>query len=353
MKLCGIFVSACVLAAVAAGCGASPPSRSEVLDDIAEGMIIPAYESLAEKSAEFLQESREFCANPSLESLTEAREALMNARSAWKETEAVWVGPVMSRRSWAVIDWPINVGDITRLLDDESVVLDFDRLSKRVGADQRGFGTAEYFLYESGAGQDVLATFANPRRCRYLTGVAEVASAEADLLVPDWAISWDDGGPYKKILLDPDGSGMDALVNNLIFLLERITDLELGNALGEMGGEVDVLRIPEGPAGLGATDLRDRLLGARRVLIGDASTSGLGPLLAPDTVSQLEEQFNAVSEAVSAVGGPLRESVRNSPESVARISEGVKAIKRTVATNVVSRLGVRIGFSDADGDSAG
>ena len=353
MKMYGIFVSACVFAAGVVGCGNSPPSRSEVLADIADQVIIPAYESLANESSEFLQASRDFCADPTPESLAAAREALRNARSAWKQTEAVWVGPVMSRRSWAVIDWPINVDDIEKLLNDESIVLDFDRLSKRVGADQRGFGTAEYFLYENAAERDLLENFANLRRCRYLTGVAEVAETEADLLVADWTSSYEDGGPYRRILLDPDGSGLDAMVNDLLFLFDRIADLELGAALGEMGEEVDVSRIPEGPAGLGAFDLQQRLNGARRLLIGGDGADGLGPLLAAETVSQLEEQFDSVLEAVSAINRPLREAAQSSPESVDRVYEAVEDIGRTVATNVVSRLGVQIGFSDADGDSAG
>ena len=353
MKLCGIFISACVLAAGVAGCGSSPPSRSEVLADIADQVIIPVYENLAQESSEFFQASRDFCENPTPESLAGARDALRNARSAWKETEAVWVGPVMNRRSWAVIYWPINESDIQKRLNDESIVLDFDRLSKRVGADERGFGAAEYFLYNSTADRDLLESFANPRRCSYLTGVAEVAAAEADLLVGDWTSSYEGGGPYRRILLDPDGSGLDAMVNDLLFLLARIIDLELGAALGEMGEEVDVFRIPEGPAGFGAVDLQQRLYGAKRVLIGGDGVDGLGPLLAAETVSQLEEQFDAVSEAVSAIDSSLREAVRSSPESVERVYEGVEAIRRTVATNVVSRLGVQIGFSDADGDSAG
>ncbi len=263
------------------------------------------------------------------------------------------MGPVMNRRSWAVIDWPINTDDIEKLLNDESVVLDFERLSKRVGADQRGFGAAEYFLYTGAAERDLLESFTNPRRCAYLTSVAEVAAAEADLLVGDWTSSYEDGGPYREILLDPDDSSLDAMVNDLLFLLERIVDLELGAALGEMGEEVDVSRIPEGPAGLGAVDLQQRLYGARRVLIGGDGVDGLGPLLADETVSQLEEQFDAASEAVSAIDSSLREAAMSSPESVDQIYEDVEDIMRTVATNVVSRLGVQIGFSDADGDSAG
>ena len=43
----------------------------------------------------------------------------------------------------------------------------------------------------------------------------------------------------------------------------------------------------------------------------------------------------------------------DSPESVAAARDAIKAIRITVATEVVGRLGVTIGFSDADGDSSG
>ena len=313
-------------------------------------MIVPAYERLAVSTEALAGATAELCSTLNPDALAAARRALEQARADWSYSEAVWVGPVMERRSWAVIDWPVSAAEIEELIADSSVEIDYDRLARRIGADQRGLGAVDYLLGPPGAA--ALDDLADRRRCAYLAGVAEVAAAEAALLPADWTADFEGGGPYRAVFADPDGTGLDDVVNDAVFLLEAITDLELGIALGEMGSEADPSRIAEGPAGLGAADLAGRLEGLRAVLIGaDETSGGLSPLLGDDLTGRLAAQLASAAAAVAAIEPPLLDAVAASPQTVSAARAAIKDLQVTVATEVVSRLGVTIGFSDADGDT--
>ena len=141
-------------------------------------------------------------------------------------------------------------------------MLDVDRLANRIGADQRGLGALEHLLYSGddpfgGAPQTVgtVGALDDPRRCEYSDGVATVIAQEAALLAAGWTDVWDGGEPYREQLAADEGDGLDSLVNDALFLLESITDLELGAALGAMGGSPKPESIDEGPAAAGVEDL--------------------------------------------------------------------------------------------------
>ncbi len=341
-------------------CGEDAPDRAEVLTELADNTIVPSLEALVADTDELETATMALCESPSIATLDAAHAALAEARGTWSVSEAMWVGPVMERRSWAVIDWPIDAADVEALIADESVELDIERLSRRIAADQRGMGAIEYILGSPADTGGTLDALQDPRRCQYLTGVSSVVATEARLLPADWTVGFEDGGPWIDRFVDPDENGLDQLVNDALFLLEAMADGELGSALGDMGGEPDPDAIVEGPRGLAASDLADHLTGLRLVLVGGSvnadrvdgvPTDGLGPLLGDDLSERLTAAFDRADTAVAAIEGPLVEAVENDPAVVESARQAITEIQTLMATEVVSRLGVTIGFSDADGDS--
>ncbi len=345
----------------AAGCGAGEPSRSDVLADLADQTIVPAYQQFAADASALRDAVEVLCTEPTGAAVIDARVALASARRSWSFSEAMWVGPVMERRSWAVIRWPVAIDEIEALIADQSLVLDVDRLANRIGADQRGLGALEYLLHASddpfGGALETIGTVGaldDPRRCDYSEGVATVIAQEAALLAAGWTDGWDGGQPYREQLAADEGDGLDSLVNDALFLLESITDLELGAALGAMGGSPKPESIDEGPAAAGVHDLLQRLAGVEAVLVGgDGTGQGLAPLLGEDLTGRLRAGLAEARGAVLALEPPLRLAVVESTDAAAAARDAVKAVQVMVATEVVGRLGVTIGFSDADGDSSG
>ena len=140
-----VAIGAVGIAAVLAGCS-SGPDRSEVLTVTASEIVVPAFDAF-EADVDVLSKAVDgFCAAPAENSAAEGRAATVDARAAWAYTEVMWVGPVMERRSWARVDWPIVAEEIEELLADTSIELDLDRIGSRIGADQRGLGAVEYLI---------------------------------------------------------------------------------------------------------------------------------------------------------------------------------------------------------------
>ena len=362
-KLLAAGVAGVLLAAAVAACGDSPPSRQDVLGDLADEVIIPAYDSFLASSSSLAEAVSDLClllsssdtaAEGALNSVYDALEA---SRASWSFSEAMWVGPVMERRSRAVIDWDIDAEQIETRIADTSFALTADNLATRVGADERGLSAVEYVVGSPSAPEAAIARLANPRYCEYLTAATQVVVAEAELLVSDWTTSFEDGPPYRTVLSDPDGSGIDDIVNGSFNLLRKTSDMELRPAAN---GDLDAVK--EGPLGLGVADIAEHLAGMRAVLTGSGANQGstqedgpmgLSELLGDDITDRLAARLDAADAAVSAITPPLRAAAADNPGSLNKAYEELKELQMTISTEVVSKLGVALGFSDTDGDSAG
>ena len=392
-KLLSAGIAGVLLAAAVAACGDSPPSRQDVLGDLADEVIVPAYDSFLTASSSLAEAVGDLCASLSSEGVSERAggatgtdgevgmseeagtansdaansdaaaegalhsvyDALEASRAGWSFSEAMWVGPVMERRSRAVIDWDIDAEQIEARIADTSFALIADNLATRVGADERGLSAVEYVVGSPSAPEAAIARLANPRYCEYLTAATQVVVAEAELLVSDWTTSFEDGSPYRTVLSDPDGSGVDDIVNGTFNLLRKTSDMELRPAAN---GDLDAVK--EGPLGLGVADIADHLAGIRAVLIGTNESStqedgpmGLSELLGDDITDRLATRLDAADEAVSAITPPLRAAAADNPSSLNKAYEALKELQMAISTEVVSKLGVALGFSDTDGDSAG
>lgn len=332
------MVAATACAAAACG-GPEPPSRPEVLSALADEIIVPGYEEAAAALGTLDTVARQLCTTPDEARLAEARVALAEARRAWKGIEAAWVGPVMDRRSWALIDWPANADEIRELIEDLSVpTIDAAYIKDYVGADQRGLGAVELLL-----GGDAASLAGRP--CDYLRSAAVIANDEVGAV----AALWTGGDAIEGLLAD----GIDPLVNDALFLTRKMSDMELGVALGTRGGTPDLEAIVEGPRGLGVADGLARLAGLRGVFLGSDGTGGLAPLMGDELVERLDADIAAAEAAWAAIPAPLRAAVVGQPDLVDAARAATKQVQITISTEVVSQLGVVVGFSDTDGDSAG
>ena len=401
-KLLAAGVAGMLLATVVAACGDSPPSRQDVLGDLANEVIIPAYDNFLNASSSLAESVSDLCAllansDTAAESaLNSVHNALAASRASWSFSEAMWVGPVMERRSRAVIDWDIDAEQIEARIADTSFALTADNLASRVGADERGLSAVEYVVGSPSAPEAAIAKLTNPRNCEYLVAATQIVFAEAELLVSDWTTSFEDGPPYRTAFSDPDGSGIDDIVNGAFNLLRKTSDMELRQAAN---GDLDAVK--EGPLGLGVADIAEHLAGIRAVLIGDTrqdgsnggetqrsntqegnsqgdsaqegstqegnaregntqegstqedEPKGLSELLGDDITDRLTARLDAADAAVSAITPPLRVAAADNPNSLNEAYEALKDLQMTISTEVVSKLGVALGFSDTDGDSAG
>ena len=339
------------LVATAVACGPGGPDEAEVLASITDDVMVPSYEALASETAEFRDALNALCAAPSEAALSDAQEAWRGAREAWARSEASGVGPVLDRRSTGVIAWAIVQPERidTLLASDSAITADFVR--SNISSTQRGLGGIEYVLF----GEDAVLA-ADSRRCSYLTSAASVIADESAALRDDWTAG---GSPYKDYFTGRADEPLETseavaeVVRTQVFLIRTIVDMRLAGALG-LRGDADPTAIPGG-AGLNAlADLRNEVLGMRDVYEGVGEGHGVSDLIVPlseDADERVRAGFEASLAAIDAVDGPLREAATESSPQALAVYEALMALQDTISTEVVSLLGVSVGFSDADGDS--
>ena len=101
-----ILMPLLVLALLVMGCAsATPPSRQDVLASLTDHLIVPRFQTVAAGMGELRDALDSLCANPTTDTLGEARTAWREARAPWMRSQSVWFGPVMDRRSRTLVDW--------------------------------------------------------------------------------------------------------------------------------------------------------------------------------------------------------------------------------------------------------
>ena len=376
MKSClkPLPILAALMLLFASGCGASatpipkdtevPPStptpekatRAEVIESLTARVILPGYKDAADSIAALKQSVDALCSAPSDAGLDAARDAWRDARQAWLRTESYRFGPVMDRRSISVVDWwPIDAEKIDRnLADDDEVTT--ERVTEFLPATQRGLSATEYLLF--GAESSGLADGSDPRRCAYLQAVTTVVSDEVAGILTDWQGTTDSSG-YASYF---DGTGSLALIDSdaeaevvrsLVFQVRSIANMRLGAGLG-IDQEVDASAIPTGGADHSREDLLSQLDGIASVYRG--AEGGMGVSARVSAMSaEIDARMLAAIEATIAAArnldGSIIAQLEGNPAQVRAVYDNMKELQRVLNTEIVSLLGVSVGFSDTDGDS--
>ena len=331
-------------------------TQGEVLQSLTSQVILPGYKAAADGMALLNQSVDALCSDPSEAGLDAARDAWRAARQAWLRTESYRFGPAMDRRSISVVDWwPIDPEKIDRnLARDEEVTA--EQVTEFLPATQRGLSAAEYLLF--GEGSTSLSDGSDPQRCSYVQAVGVATSGEVAGILEDWQgteeasgyASYFDGTASLS-LIDSDAEA--EIVRSLVFQVRTIANMRLGAGLG-IDTEPDASAIPEGGAGNSQEDLLNQLDGIAAVYRGADGGMGLSArvtAVSPETDARMLAAIESTMEAARSLDGSIIDQLQASPAQVRALYDNMKELQRVLNTEIVSLLGVSVGFSDTDGDS--
>lgn len=343
-------------AALALSACSNDVTRRAVAASLTELVIVPRYEAAADSSEAMSERIRILVTDPTEARLEAARDSWRQARAHWSRVQAYTFGPVMELRIPSLVDWwPIDESKIDEALTRPAISPEDVR--ETFAADQRGFSTLEHLLFANGdsvlsrlqAGDDAFG--------QYISALAAVIADAVRLAADDWS------GEYGESF---SGGGDRAISENLaiadlvrvpVFLTETVGDMQLGVALGITKPEADLSAIPEGDAGAGVDDLAQYVHGIKDTYLGGQDGLGISDLIAQLSEAADQRMRDALTDAIDAIeslqgnGPPLRRVLATDPGAVAETRDAIKAVQIVLNTEIVSLLGVTIGFSDNDGDS--
>ncbi len=209
---------------------------------------------------------------------------------------------------------------------------------------------------------DSLASLSgSPPACAYLSAVAQVNREETAALLDEWTVGGELGAPYKDYFTDRanlsvvPSDAVEEVVRVQVFMIRDMVQVRIAPALGLRGDGPDLTAIPGNAADNGLADIRHELLGMQEIYNGAGGEElGISHLVIPlseETNQRFRDNLSAALLAVEAVEVPLTVAITERPEQVAALYERLSDVQRTMATEVVSLLGVSVGFSDTDGDA--
>ena len=354
--------SAAATAAPAAA-NADPPTKKAVVVALTANVIVPAYEQAAARMSDLDTAADTLCAAPDPAALSTARQAWREARAAWSFTAPMRFGPVMTRKSLGLVDWPAApAAEIdTALAARESITL--NDLREFLPSDRRGLGVMEYMLF--GADDDaILMALADPAtlRCAYLTALSQAAASEVAAARAEWTEGAGDSGPYRAVF---DGSAASSLhesaaltdlVSAIVFLNQRIARMQLAPALGLDGVTPDSSTIPGGPANNAVADMQSQVRAMQAIYSGGDGAAVLGlrhltAQLSPEIDRQTAAALESAAAAIADLAEPLPETILSDPAPGQAAFDRIIAVQRLFNADIASLLNISIGFSDQDGDS--
>ena len=339
------LVFAAALALAASAC-TGPTDRRDVLAGLAGPVFVPAFEAAAETASRLADAVDVFARDPSPGRLAAARERYAAARADWAATAAFRFGPAMDRRSESQLDWwPVDPAAIAGAAAAGATAED---IRQRQSAATRGFHALEHLLAGGDLGGD-------PAARAYAARLAGVIAAETAAIRDEWTGAGRDFA-YADALAGRGDTVISAslalsdVVRTSIFLTETIGDMQLGKALGVTGD-----RDPGAIPGLGPStgaDLRGAVRGIRASFLGDGDGPAVGTLvndLDDGAFDRMKAALDAAFEAVGALPADIKADAGDDALHAAR--DAVKQVQILYATEIVSLLGISVGFSDNDGDS--
>lgn len=354
-----------VAAGIIAGCGddsTTPPTEEgNAVAALSEHVMVPTVIAFATAAQALSVSLTAFSGGPTLATLTAARQAWRDARAAWMQTRAFGFGP--TKEHDGNIDWtPVKTDNIEVAIASAASFTADDIAGK--GTSSKGFLALEYLLFDPAAADDVvLARFdtaadAAPRKS-YVDALGADLTREAAAV----RTKWEAFGPE----LATAGSGstvyaraqtaLDDVVGQIVFQTDVTANDGIAAPLGlKTGGaiqpEVEVARLSDNTL----DDIANELVGIEAIWEGryaDVDDLGIDDLVRKKSAALADDvraKIAAAKAAVTAVPPPMRTALTGAPASLQAAFDAIIALKKILAADVVTALGVTLSVNDNDGD---
>lgn len=340
--------------------------RRVALEGATERVILPTYQELSARADDLATLLKELENSPASADLEATRQAYLDVRAPLQEAGAFGFGPAVDLHSSAALDQsPLDTAKLDAELasDRELTVAQL----RKLGANKRGLHAIEYLLFPADDAELEAALLVDDvsgeRRRQYASSAAQIVAASSSELLAAWE---PESGGFARRFSQPGApdsvssnvqAGLDTLLNETVVQTELIANVKLGKPLGaDTGGKIDPAVQESERAGASVSDMLASLRGIRNIYFG--SREGV----AEPSLSTLVHAKNAAADvharaalldaeaALKDIPEPFTQALLDSPETVQAAYDSLKALKRVLATEVLSSLGASLKFSDNDGD---
>jgi putative iron-regulated protein len=315
----------------------------QVVVDFADQVVIPTYEDLADRTEALdaaviaLDEGR------TDEDLIAARDAWVDMRVPWEQSEGFLFGPV-SAQGWdpAMDSWPLNQDDLEAVLASENV-LDQELISN-LPETQKGFHTVEYLLW--GQESDKTADQLTDREMEYLLALTE----ELTLITSDLESSWTEGvggqEAYREVFVTAGEDGntaypsLESAVQEILVGMSGICDEVANGKIADPYDGMDPNLVESQYSFNSLYDFQDNMRSVLNAYTGDfpeggTEGKGLDEFVAandPDLDARFQAEIQIAIDALDEIPPPFRDAILDEAnnELIETAQEAIRTVQATI-----------------------
>ncbi|MEX2595573.1 MAG: imelysin family protein [Salibacteraceae bacterium] len=356
-KIVAIALVSALIALSHAGCKDKDPidepgetefDRKDMLQNMADAVIIPAYNSFDESMKALRSAHNSFMSSPDSEKLESLREALNDARVEWQHCSAFEFGPAEEQNLRLVVNtFPTDTAQVESNIASGSY--DFGAAQN---ADAKGLATLEYLIFHS---DDWMEASQEARGVYFADNLTYIEDRLEPVLE-----AWN--GSYASKFASNNGtdvgSSMGQLVNELNFDYELIKNAKVAIPLGlKTLGVAQPEKVEAFYSRTSKKLILENLSALKQLFMGanglglDDHLDALNAKYENGLLSEAIEQGFADSESkVNVLDGTLYDAINESPASVEAAHTAIQNLVILLKTDMPSQLGVQITYQDNDGD---
>ncbi len=339
--------------------------RKAMLANIADNIILPAYQNFSTDMNALGNAVSDFTATPTEENLTKLRAAWSKAYISWQSINMFEIGKAeeISYRNFMNV-FPVNATDINANLN--SGVYDLTAVSKQ---DEQGFGALDYLINGlADTDTDIVNLYTNLDGIKYKNYLTDVIGRMTTLTATVF-VDWRNG--YRDQFVNNNGSSatssVDKLVNDYIFHYEKhLRAGKIGIPAGQFsaGSETFPDRVEAFYKGDFSKELFMANLSAMQDLFngkhfGSATTGqSLKSYLdflntiknGEDLATLINNQFNLAKTSASTLSDDFSSQVKSNNDLMLSAFEELQKNVVLLKVDMLQALSISVDFRDADGD---
>ena len=354
-----LTISLCVLS-----CKEKQPDpdydRSDFLTNMADTIIVPAFENAVKKADSLVYYTSAFTENPTASNLT-------NLQIQWKITSLAWAGiqiydfgPAMEQDLKSSVDvWPVSSSQIENLTTVTAASFNQSYING-VESNKKGLPAIEYLIFYPQT-DSVLAAFSTKTHAETRKAYLKELSINIYNKINSVKDTWKN--EYRTAFINNKGvelgTSTNYLTNHLIMYLEHLLNAKLGIPSGNkpVGSTIKPSLIENPYSKFSIAVMLENINVIEKTFKGGSGsgfdnyldnlkvTNDKGPLS-----QQINDQIVRFRNAVKTLNEPYAETLVSNKADVDKAWVEGKILLRLLKLDMTSALGISISYTDNDGD---
>ncbi|MDO6758807.1 imelysin family protein [Tamlana sp. 2_MG-2023] len=336
--------------------GTDSYDRGELLVNLADNIIIPAFQDLNSKLKTLQTDKDNFIAIPDQTNLETLRGSWFAAYKVWQSVEMFNIGKAESLLYGSQMNvYPTSIQEVEANITNGS----YD-LAHPHNIDAVGFPAVDYLLYGVAVDDAAIVTkYTDAKYQTYLSDVIDQMQALTEIVLNDWTSS------YRDTFVSETGntatSALNKMTNDYVFYFEKGLR---ANKIGIPAGNFSSTPLPDTVEGLYSKiysqELAEDALSASldvfngkpyaSTTIGESFKTYLEFLDRNDLVSKITTQFSDAKTKLNGLNANFYDQINTDNTKMTEAYDALQLIVVSLKVDMLQAFDVSVDYVDADGD---